>query len=94
MHDLMKERLVSLKEARQEFPKRPSIPTLWRWILGGVSGVRLESILIGGRRYTSGEACRRFVAACNQAKVTQIETTNARRRQLDAAQSYLDQLGV
>jgi hypothetical protein len=94
MHDLMKERLLSLKEARHEFPRRPSIPTLWRWIINGVKGVQLESIVIGGRRYTTWEACLRFIAARNQAAVTRAEANDGRRRQLEASQQALTQLGA
>jgi len=37
-----------------------------RWALEGSRGVKLESIRIGGFRYTSAEAVQRFIAAMNK----------------------------
>src|SRR5690349_8762195 len=70
VHDrLLKEELILLNDARKLFPQRPSKETLWRWALGrGRLGQRLESTLIGGvNRYTSRQACDRFIAAVNAA---------------------------
>lgn len=55
-----KEELITLANARTLLPGRPSIPTLWRWRSRGVRGRVLESVVIGGRVYTSREALRRF----------------------------------
>lgn len=49
--------------ARKE---KKSIATVWRWMLTGCRGVRLESILLGGRRITSKEAVERFVAKLSE----------------------------
>lgn len=43
----------------------PHNSTLWRWALGGVRGVKLETVRIGGRTFTSREALLRFMAALN-----------------------------
>jgi hypothetical protein len=37
-----------------------SIATAWRWALYGIRGVRLESWLKGGRRFSSAAALQRF----------------------------------
>lgn len=65
--DLQSESLLSLQQSRTAFPggKRLSLATLHRWRLKGVRGTRLETILIGGQRYTSTEAIERFIAAQN-----------------------------
>ena len=47
--------------------KRSHPSTFQRWRSRGVHGVRLESILIGGERYTSEEALQRFFAAITAA---------------------------
>lgn len=39
--------------------------TKWRWALRGVRGVRLESVVIGGQRFTTADACTRFIAKLN-----------------------------
>jgi hypothetical protein len=54
------ERLVPLSEARQLIPNRPDKATVYRWYARGVAGVKLETLMVGGRRYTSQEAIRRF----------------------------------
>ncbi|MBX3437201.1 MAG: DUF1580 domain-containing protein [Planctomycetaceae bacterium] len=40
----------------------PNISTLHRWRLHGVRGHKLETVLVGGRRFTSDEALERFIA--------------------------------
>ncbi len=54
------EHLMSFSAAAKSLPGRPNIATLWRWRTHGVRGVKLETILVGGRRYTSQEALERF----------------------------------
>jgi Protein of unknown function (DUF1580) len=61
--EIANETLISFQEAPAFVPGRPHISTLHRWRLRGVRGVRLETVLIGGRRFTSREALQRFVAA-------------------------------
>ena len=59
------ETLVSLREAARTLPARRNgkplhISTLCRWAARGVRGVVLETLRIGGTRYTSLEALQRF----------------------------------
>jgi hypothetical protein len=73
MVDIANEALLTLAEAAARFPgrngKRCSIQTVYRWCYRGVhrptGTVRLESVVIGGRRYTSQEAIKRFVERLN-----------------------------
>ena len=60
MIDITQETVIPITEAAQHIPGRPSIPTLWRWVLKGTRGNKLESILVGGRRFTSVEAIQRY----------------------------------
>jgi hypothetical protein len=58
---LLDETLVPIADACNQFPvpvSRGKIERLWRT---GTRGVRLETILIGDRRFTSKEAIRRFL---------------------------------
>ena len=59
---LSSESLLSPTQARNHVPGRPHVATIWRWMTKGSRGVRLESIVCGGRRFTSVEAIQRFVA--------------------------------
>ena len=62
------ETLVSLTDVAKSLPGRPNITTIWRaWQNRGIRGVRLETILIGGRHMTSREAMARFFAATTAA---------------------------
>lgn len=64
--DIQQEHLVSLKEASKHLPKRNGkrthYSTVFRWATKGARGRKLESVLIGGMRYTSIEAFDRFTA--------------------------------
>ena len=60
MIDLQTETVVSIAEAVRYIPGRPSLATVWRWVLSGTRAGKLDSILIGGRRFTSVEAIQRF----------------------------------
>ena len=64
--DVNRERLLTVSAASKSLPERRHTATIWRWFHRGCRGVRLESVLIGGRRYTSKEALQRFIANTSQ----------------------------
>lgn len=66
--DLSQEALIRLTEAVQFLPGQPHVSTLWRWCHRGVLGVRLETIVGGGRRYTSKAAIGRFIERTTAAR--------------------------
>ncbi|HUE71265.1 MAG TPA: DUF1580 domain-containing protein [Pirellulaceae bacterium] len=74
--------LLTLAEASKLFPHRPSRCTLWRWMNEGVRGVRLESVVVGGRRLTSKPAIADFVAkttaAVDRRPISQTRTARQR----------------
>jgi hypothetical protein len=92
MIDPSKELLLSMKEARHEFPNEPSTPTLWRWVLKGTGGVMLESIKIGGRRFTSKEAIARFIAANSVQRNKPMRGRSA--TSLERAKAVLDHYNI
>ena len=59
------ESLLTLKAAAKLLPGNPHYATLFRWAQKGCRGTRLETILVGGIRYTSREALDRFIAGCS-----------------------------
>jgi len=68
MIDIENETLISLAEAAALVPcgrkgRSPDVKTVYAWTTGGCRGVVLESLQAGGRRATSKEAVRRFIAA-------------------------------
>ncbi|NLX98218.1 MAG: DUF1580 domain-containing protein [Rhodopirellula sp.] len=74
------EQLLALGQAMHELPNRPSPSTAWRWYRKGIRGVRLETVVVGGRRYTSREALDRFLSAVTSA----ADSEPIRRRERDA----------
>jgi len=61
MIDIQHEQLRLLTEAPRDIPGRPHISTVIRWSSKGIRGGHLETVLIGGRRFTSVEAIARFI---------------------------------
>lgn len=92
----LQESLLTLKEAAKSLPGKPGYPTLWRWSQKGCRGVRLETILVGGIRYTSREALERFIAGCSGdvAPVPVVATSKQRQRQIAAAKRELADAGL
>jgi len=60
------ESLLTLPEVAQRLGKHPM--TVRRWQFEGVGGCLLDTVKIGGRRYTSDLALRRFFEAINSTK--------------------------
>src|SRR5262245_53603906 len=66
------EDLMTIAQAAKTIPNRAggrgvNKSTVWRWLLRGVHGVRLETALRGGVRFTSKQALQRFFAASTAA---------------------------
>lgn len=62
---LHEENLIALREVPDCLPRRRGqkvhMTTIYRWVQRGARGKVLESILLGGVRYTSLEALQRFM---------------------------------
>jgi hypothetical protein len=67
MIDVDTESLIPLSEVPKLLPtrrgKKVHISTVFRWIRSGARGKVLDTILVGGIRYTSREELFRFVSA-------------------------------
>ena len=91
------ETLLRLSEAAKRVPGRGGgglhAATIYRWVANGVGGVRLESILIGGCRYTSVEALGRFIKRCNASNPNAV-TTPSRQRRVETAERELEAAGI
>lgn len=89
MINIHTEQIMGLKEARSIIPGNPAPATLWRWRTRGVRGAKLETVVVGNRRYTSREAVSRFVEAMNGPRVGA-----QRDKRLVDAERKLDSLGI
>lgn len=56
---------IPLSDVRNHLPGgwRPDLSTIWRWTLRGCRGVKLRTVLVGGRRFVETAALEEFIAA-------------------------------
>ena len=95
MIDLKFEKLITLAEASRLLPGRPSVPTIWRWRNKGVRGRKLESVIVGGKCYTSVEAIQRFAQQQGETNSQPIlRTPAARERAISRAERELSDAGI
>lgn len=96
--DLANEQLIPFSQARDEFPgrKRVGLATLHRWRQRGVrGGIILETMVVGGVRFTSREAIQRFVAAMNSPQSVRSElTADQRQARSEMARAILAGRGI
>lgn len=86
---------LSLSQAAKTLPGRPHVSTLHRWRLNGVRGVKLQTCLVGGRRYTKPEWLADFIDATSQAGGAQSPRTNRQRSAaIRRAEKELDKAGI
>ena len=65
MIDPATETLVPWQQVAKHVPGQPHVSTLHRWRLRGVRGKKLETLLVGGKRFTSQQAISRVITALN-----------------------------
>ena len=94
--DLMKETVFPVTEAPKHIPGCPSLASVRRWVLNGVGGNKLESILIGGKRFTSAESIQRFCdrrTAAVDGESPSVGSPRQRERAIEYAERELDRNG-
>jgi hypothetical protein len=76
--DIHKEELLELSKVPANLERRTgkklNASTVYRWTNRGIAGIKLETILIGGTRYTSAEALNRFFTQSTLAKQGKLST--------------------
>ncbi len=94
--DFSKEQSITLSQVPIHVPKRGGkkvhSSTVYRWATKGVRGRILESVMVGGIRYTTIEAVRRFLTANSQ--VVHIAKSNSQNELEQAIEEELRQAGV
>jgi Protein of unknown function (DUF1580) len=76
---------------------RPNISTVWRWATTGIKGVKLESVVVAGRRCTTMKAYREFAASVAAGNSTTAETpapTPRKAKRLANAAEILKAAGI
>ena len=78
--------------------RRPNLSTCWRWSTKGARGIRLETIIVGGKRLTTREMVEAFIKATTESRnasypiTTVVAPTKAREKQMAKAVADLDAL--
>ncbi len=96
--DTQSETLVPINAAPLHIPTRPHVATVWRWIQRGVRGVKLDTVLIGGKRYTSTEAIARFIGGTTAASdptpnATPAARSKSRQEAIERAEREFEPVG-
>lgn len=58
---------LSFSQAARSLPGKPAPSTIWRWARHGCHGVKLSTVMVGGRRYVTRQALDTFIAATTAA---------------------------
>jgi hypothetical protein len=90
MTQLLLEHRISLTQLAREQKVNPATP--WRWVRNGVRGIRLETFLCGGRRFTTREAFARWVAAMSGLPHDALSSAND--KNVQAAKAQLAAAGI
>jgi hypothetical protein len=69
------------------------VSTVWRWALRGVRGIKLETVVVGGRRYVTSEAWATFLERLNKRGAAQA-TINASAQHMTTSEQELDAAGL
>lgn len=95
MIDPATEELIPFQQAGRRIPGNPSVCALHRWRQCGVRGAKLETLLVGGTRFTSTEAISRFIVAQNASdSPAPAITAKQRRTQAESANRVLEEAGL
>jgi len=94
MIDLKTETLLTLSQAAALLPGRPSTASLWRWRKKGARGRRLESLVLGGKVFTSVEALQRFAEQQGGSEGLIIRSPMQRERAIRKAEKELRNHGI
>ncbi len=89
MIDIEHDELLTLNEAAKRVPGKPHVSTLFRWTATG----KLDSIKVGGKRFTSVQSIRLFIEKCSGQRL-RSQPTQHRTKQLATAERELAADGI
>ena len=93
------EELIPLAKAGRHMPlavQPPHISTCIRWAMRGVGNprVKLETLKVGRRRFTSKAAIERFIARLTSGELVRELATSQRHKRHQTAGDELDRAGI
>ena len=83
---------IPLNRCSDYIPGNPHCATVWRWATKGVRGVKLATIIIGGRRMVTPQALEDFLIALNADNPVSDSPADVSRRAKEASEA-LEALG-
>lgn len=86
---LLNENLTKIQDAGGSFPYPVGRKAIERYFRHGVRGVKLETVLIGNRRFTSTEAIERFLRATNKPPAGHEGPQRMTTPELNAAKNHI-----
>jgi hypothetical protein len=97
--DIRTETVIPITQAPKHFPGRPNVSSVYRWFGKGSRGARLETIVVGAKRFTSVEAIERFIertTANSPGAVPPSTRPTSRQRQaaIRRAERELEEAGI
>ena len=84
---LLNEELIPIQKSGERFPHPVGRKAIERYFRHGLRGVRLETVLIGNRRFSSVEAIERFLRATNKLPIGSEEMQQMTERELRSAKN-------
>lgn len=94
--DFSKEQSITLSQVPIHVPRRGGkkvhSSTVYRWVTKGARGRVLESVMVGGIRYTTIEAVRRFLTA--NSPVVHMANSSSQNKLEQAIEDELREAGV
>lgn len=72
--------LIPIKKAPKHIPTNPSLATVYRWFQKGCRGVILQTVLIGGRRFTKPAWIDEFIASTQSTPDASLTVSEAHKR--------------
>jgi hypothetical protein len=93
MIDVERDQLITMAEVSAMLPNRPSLCAIWRWRTKGVRGKKLETVVIGGKPFTTRAAVARFAEYQGGSDAPQSRTPAQRQRAAEKASRELEAAG-
>ncbi|MCA9070741.1 MAG: DUF1580 domain-containing protein [Planctomycetaceae bacterium] len=95
--EVEKQDYLTITEASKRFPGRPHISSVWRWILNGSNGIKLETVKVNGRRFKTMERIEKFIeqtTAKADGKPIPKQTKKQKEREHEKTERELKEFGL
>lgn len=86
---------IPINRCSDYIPGNPHCATVWRWATKGVRGIRLATVIVGGRRMVTPQALEEFLQRLNADQPADpVETDADLKRRAKEASGALAAFGI